>query len=205
VRIGLVTDIHDDVDRLTAALAVLRGEGLDALVCLGDSTDFHGPYNRAWEVAKLLHAADAVGVWGNHDFGLCRDVPLAELDEPDPDALAYFATWQPRLSLADCHFTHVEPWLNTEDVAALWYFDGPPDTAEKLARSFAAVPHHALFTGHFHSWLAGTQAGPLSWTGDGPLTFDPDCRYLVTVAPVFNGCFAVYDSDLRTLFPHRLA
>ncbi len=205
MRIGIVTDIHDDVDRLAAALAVLRGEGVDAVVSLGDSTDFHGPYNRAWEVAKLLRDAGAVGVWGNHDFGLCRDVPLAELENPDPDALAYLATWQPRLTMAGCHFTHVEPWLNTEDVGDLWYFDGPPDTAEKLARSFAAVPHHALFLGHFHRWLAGTPDGPLPWAGETPLAFDPAGRYLVVVAPIFDGSFAVYDTDRRTLFPHRLS
>jgi len=205
MRIGIVTDIHDEVNHLAAALARLRIEGVDAIVSLGDSTDCFGARNHGWEIAKMLRDAGAVGVWGNHDFGLCRDVPLADLENPDPDALAYFATWQPRLSLGGCHFSHVEPWLNGDDAAELWYFDGPPDTVEKLARSFAAVPHSAMFLGHFHKWLVGTPNGVLPWDGESPLEFDADTRHLVVVAPLLNGRFVVYDTDRRTLFPHSVS
>ncbi len=187
MRIGIVTDIHDEVSLLAAALRKLRSEGVDAIVSLGDTTDFHGGSNHAWEVAARLRDAGVVGVWGNHDFGLCRDVPLEVLDDPDPAALAYYATFQPRLSLAGCHFTHVEPWLNPDDALDLWYFDGPPDSPEKLARSFAAVPESQMFLGHFHRWLAGSAAGVSPWSGDAPLTFHPADRYLVVVAPIFNG------------------
>ena len=204
MRIGIVTDIHDEVDHLAAALAVLRDEGVDATVCIGDTTDFHGPGNRAWEVAKMLRDAGVLCVWGNHDFGLCRDVPLDILEDPDHEALAFTATWQPSLVVGGCHFSHVEPWLDLTDAAALWYYEGPPDTAEKLARTFATHPHPAFFIGHFHRWLAATAAGVLPWKGEAPLAFDPAERYLVVVAPMFNGCFAVYDTDLRTLFPRRV-
>lgn len=204
MRIGIVTDVHDDGERLIAALRHLRGLGTDAIVSLGDSTDFHGAHNRAWEVAKLFRDAGAVGVWGNHDFGLCRDVPLDALADPDPDALAYLATWQPRLELGGYHFSHVEPWLNPDDPLDLWYFDGPPDTVEKLARTFTAIPHPAAFVGHFHKWLAGSSGGVLDWTGDRPLVFDPTQRYLVVVGPLFNGAFATLDTDTRTLTPYQL-
>lgn len=202
--IGIVTDIHDDVERLTAALERLRGMDCDTIVCLGDATDFHGPHNRAWEVARLLQDYGVVGVWGNHDFGLCRDVPLHALDNPDHEALAYYATWLPRLEVGGHHFSHVEPWLDATDPLALWYFDGPPDTPEKLARSFAAVPHRAMFTGHFHKWLAGTEAELLDWRGDRPLVFDPAHRYLIVIGPLFGGAFATLDTDTRTLTPYQL-
>jgi len=204
MRIGIVTDIHDAVDHLTAALTKLRGDGADVVVSLGDTTDFHGVHNRAWDVAKILRDAGVVGVWGNHDFGLCRDVPIDQLTDPDHDALAYYASFKPRRSIADCHFTHVEPWLNAEEVLDLWYFDGPPDTAEKLTRSFSAVSESQMFLGHFHRWFLGTADGVLPWHGEGPLVFDPAQRYLVVVAAIFNGCFAMFDTDTRTLIPHRL-
>ena len=204
MRIGIVTDIHDEVEHLTAALAKLRAERVDLIVSLGDTTDFHGAHNRAWDVAGILRDAGAVGVWGNHDFGLCRDVPLDQLNDPDHGALAYFATFQPHLSIADCHFSHVEPWLNPDDAGDLWYFDGPPDSAEKLARSFAAVPESQMFLGHFHRWLIGTAEGVLPWTGEEPLAFRTGERTLAVIAPIFNGCFALFDTDTRTLYPHRL-
>lgn len=210
MRIGIVTDIHDDVSRLKAALAMLRRENVDAVVSLGDTTDFHGPYNRAWEVATLLRDAGAVGVWGNHDFGLCRDVPLDQLDNPDPDALAYMATWQPTFALAGCHFSHVEPWLDANDPAALWYFDGPPERLDTLARSFLATRQHVMFMGHFHRWIAYTPIGRISarnadwWVGQEPLVLDTNYRYLIVVGPLFAGHFAVYDTDTHTLHPHRV-
>ncbi len=203
MRIGIITDIHDEVDHLDAALAKLRSEGVDLVVSMGDTTDFHGTDNRAWEVAKILRDAGAIGIWGNHDYGLCRDVPLDIIDNPDFDALACFAEFRPRLSKADCHFTHVEPWVDAEDAIALWYFDGLPDTAEKLDRSFRAVPESQMFMGHFHRWFAGTSRGVLPWCGGDVLKFEPVERYLVIVAALFDGWFALFDTDTRTLYPHR--
>lgn len=205
MRIGIVTDIHDEVEHLAAALRTLQDERADAVVCLGDSTDFHGPYNRAWEVARLLRDHGAIGVWGNHDCGLCRDVPLEALSTPpDHEALAYFASWQPWAALGGCHFSHVEPWLDLTDPAALWYYDDPPVTPAEYARTFAVVPHPACFIGHFHKWMAGTSAGRLPWKGDTQLSLDPADRHLVVVGPLFAGAFALLDTDARTLTPHRL-
>jgi hypothetical protein len=48
----------------------------------------------------------------------------------------------------------------------LWYFGGPPDSPEKLARCFAAVPHRVVFLGHIHRWLLGTPDGVLPWQGE---------------------------------------
>ena len=43
------------------------------------------------------------------------------------------------LDVEGCLFTQVEPWLDPEKIEDLWYFDGPPETPEQVARSFAAV------------------------------------------------------------------
>lgn len=204
MRIGIVTDIHDEVELLVEALAALKAEGVDRIVSLGDTTDFHGVRNRAWEVAHRLRDANVLGVWGNHDFGLCRDVPMGLIETPDAAALEYYATFQPKVSFADCHFSHVEPWLDPENPVDLWYFDGWPNSVEMLARSFAAVPHTAMFLGHFHKWMAGTPEQVLAWDGDRPLVFAPNERHLIVIGALFNGCYAVYDTDTRTLFPHRL-
>jgi hypothetical protein len=66
---------------------------------------------------------------------------------------------QPHLEIDGCLFTHVEPWLDPHKVEDFWYFDGPPDTPEKLARSFQAVPNRVLFIGHMHRWMLGTPDG----------------------------------------------
>lgn len=203
MRFGIVTDVHDEVEHLAAALARLRELRCDAVVSVGDSTNVHPP-GRPWEVIRLLRDAGAVCVWGNHDFGLCRDVPEEVSAAAPPDLLAFTATWRPRVELGGYHFSHVPPWLDADDVADLWYFDGPDDTPEKVARSLAAGTHPAYFTGHFHKWMAGTAAGPLAWRGDSPLELRADERYVIHVGPLFNGWFALLDADTRTLTPQRL-
>ena len=79
----------------------------------------------------------------------------------DPAVLEYMSGMQPHLVVAGCRFSHVEPWLDGWKVEDLWHFEGPPDTPDKAARSFAAVPERHLFIGHFHKWLVMTPSGPI--------------------------------------------
>ena len=204
MRIGIVTDIHDDTERLARALAALRADAVDAIVSLGDASDLHGRWQNVSGVADLLRQHGVVGVWGNHDHGLCRDVSDHAKEKFAADALAYMATMQPRLALGGCHFSHVEPWLDPEKVEDLWLCFGPPDDPDRLAKSFAAFAERAAFVGHFHRWLAMDETGRVGWDGAAPLRFEAGKRYLVVIGPLFGGAFAVVDTDRGILTPHQL-
>jgi predicted phosphodiesterase len=204
MRIGIITDIHDQVDLLGRALAALRADGVEAIVTLGDNTDLFGKWNAAREVAALLRAAGVVGVWGNHDIGLCRNVTAETRSRFLGPTCDYFATLHPRLELGGCHFSHVEPFLDPQRAEDLWTFEGRPEDETRAARSFAAIPHRAAFLGHFHRWLAVAETGRVEWNGTTPLHFDPGMRYLVVVAPLFRGSFAVLDTDRWVLDPRAL-
>lgn len=204
MRIGIVTDIHDEVALLADALAALRAGNVDVIVSLGDTSDMHGRREDVTGVAALLKRYGAVGVWGNHDFGLCRDVSETAREKFPAATLDYMATMEPRMELAGCHFSHVEPWLDPEKVEDLWCFEGRPEDEDRVAKSFAAVPHRAAFMGHCHRWLALTGAGRVAWDGTTPLHFEPEKRYLVVVGPLFRGDFAIMDTDRWILEPHRL-
>jgi predicted phosphodiesterase len=204
MRIGIVTDIHDQVKILAEVLAVLRAEGVDAIITLGDNTDMFGKWNAAEKVADLLREAGAVGVWGNHDFGLCRDVPEETRFRFLRKTLDFFATLNPRFELGGCHFSHIEPFLDPELPGDLWTFEGRPEDEDRTAKSFAAIPHRAAFLGHLHRWLALTEDGRVEWDGSVPLVFEPEKRYLVVIAPLFNGSFAMLDTDRWVLDPRRL-
>lgn len=204
MRIGIITDVHDDTERLSRALAALRADGVDAIVSLGDTSDLHGKWQNVDGVAALLKQYGVVGVWGNHDHGLCRDVSDEAKAKFGADALAFMATMHPRLVLGECHFTHVEPWLDPEKVEDLWLCHGPPDEPERLARSFAAFGQRVAFTGHFHHWRAMDESERLDWDGTTPLRFEGDKRYLVVVGPLFAGAFATVDTDSWVLNPQQL-
>jgi hypothetical protein len=205
MRIGIVADIHEAIEALQRALAAFRSRQVDLVVSLGDACDTFSPVGRAGEVVALLRGAGAVGVWGNHDVGLCFNVTERLRREARPEVLGYMAGMQPQLVVAGCRFSHVEPWLDARRVEDLWYFDGPPDTPEKVARSFAAVPERHLFVGHFHRWLVMTPSGRVEWNGEAPLALGEGSRYLVVVAPVASGWCAIFDTVEARLIPVRCA
>ncbi len=201
--LGLVTDIHGAVEPLARGLAIFRSLSVDRVVTLGDTCDMFGPAGRLSEVAELLRNAGAVGVWGNHDFGLCGDVSPAVRAKVSVEVLEFMAGMQPQLAFEGCRFSHVEPWLDPCKVEDLWYFDGPPETPELAARSFAAVPERTLFLGHFHKWLVMTPAGKKDWAGERELDLSAEPRSLVVIAPVFEGWAATFDTERRFLTPVR--
>jgi hypothetical protein len=203
MRIGIVADIHEAIESLQQALDEFRARRVDVIVSLGDACDTYGPDGRSAEVAALLCGAGAVGVWGNHDWGLCRDVSDDMRRACASEMLEFMGSMQPHLVVEGCRFSHVEPWLDACCLEGLWYYDGLPDTAEKVARSFAAVSEQYLFIGHLHCWLAMTPAGRIDWNGETPLSLDTACRHLVVVAPVVEGWCAIFDTVESCLTPIR--
>jgi predicted phosphodiesterase len=202
--LGIVTDIHNETSTLRRALAEFEARGVDQVVSLGDACDcFSTEAGQAAEVASLLQGAGAIGVWGNHDIGLCYRVSDQIRQMTDAATLEYLAGMKPTLQLGDCHFSHVEPWLDACKVEDLWYYEGPPDTAEKASRSFAAVPQRYVFVGHLHRWLVMTPAGRVECDGEAAIVLNEAARYLVAVAPVVSGWCATFETGSSLLTPIR--
>jgi hypothetical protein len=202
MHLGLVTDVHNHAAELATALKLFRDRGVEQVITIGDTCDAFGRGAGADEVASLLQECGAVGVWGNHDFSLCRDVPGAVRDRYAPVVLEVMARMQPRLTLGDCHFSHKESSVDPHDVAQLWDIsDRPLDLTERAGLAFAAVASRWQFVGHYHRWWAATPDGLVGWTGSGPLRFEPGQRYFVVVAAVCDGWCGVLDTERRQLEP----
>lgn len=198
MKLGLITDIHEHVDFLRAALDRFAMERVDQVVMMGDVLEMGA---RLEETCRMLAEANAIGVWGNHDFGLCVD-PDDEIRARYPQAVLYMASLRARLDFGGCHFTHIEPWLNPHDVVDLWYFDGIPDEHSKRERIFNAVPNRVMFAGHFHKWLVVSPTGINDWKGDRPILLNGG-RYFVVVGALCEGRYAIFDSDTSQLTPYN--
>jgi hypothetical protein len=198
MKLGLLADIHEQAKKLRKAIAVLQRYGAERFVVLGDIFEMG---KQMEETVGLLRQVQAVGVWGNHDIGLCFDPDEKACERYSAAVLSFMGSLRPRLEIGDCLFTHVEPWLDPHKVEDLWYFDGPPDSAEKLARSFAAAPHRLLFIGHMHRWSLGTPNGLLPWRGEAPVRLDERVRYLIVVHAVCDGKCALFDTETNELAP----
>jgi hypothetical protein len=199
MKLGLLTDIHEHVEFLQLALRRFERAGVDQIIVIGDIFEMG---QRIDQTCRLLAAAGAIGVYGNHDFGLCSNPEAATWAKYPEGVLGYMTTLKPRLEIAGCYFAHVEPWLNPENMLDLWYFEGPPDDSQKLARIFNAVAHRHIFAGHFHEWLIATPERILGWLGYKPIVLDPG-RYFVTIGALCLGRYATFDTESFELVPYN--
>jgi hypothetical protein len=200
MKLGLLSDIHAQAYHLQAALDRLHADHVDQIVVLGDVTDTFGRGFGIAATCELLAEAKAVGVWGNHDYGLCIDPSDTVCDRYPESVFEFMRTLRPRLEVEGCLFTHVEPWLNTEYLPDLWYGNGPPENSEQLDRIFSAVSNRVIFSGHYHSWLVATPAELKSWDGSQPISLNQG-RFFVVINALSEGHFATYDTAICELVP----
>lgn len=196
MRLGLIADIHEAVDELAAALDVLRSEGADSYIVLGDIFEMG---ERIEETVELLSETGAQGVWGNHDFGFCVDADDEVMAKYSSNVRGLLGSLKPSLEIDDCFFSHVEPWLDPHRLEDLWYYDGVFETDEQIARCFEAGKGRVFFMGHYHSRRLANTKGLLDWDEMHPYTLSPPERFLVVVGAVCEGRFALYDTETCVL------
>lgn len=197
MKLGLITDVHEHVEHLKSALDCFRQESVDQVVVIGDIFETG---RRAVETCELLLESNAVGVWGNHDFGVCVDPDEDARQKYGETAVGFMTSLQGSLEIDGCHFSHVEPWLDPNVLGDLWYFDGPPDSDAKRARIFEAVPNRLMFGGHYHNWLIVTPEAIGDWCGEKPTDLR-NGRYFVVIAALCDGYFAIFDTQSSLLTP----
>jgi predicted phosphodiesterase len=81
MKIGIISDIHEDIIRLKQAIEILGNEGCEKIVCTGDFVGYSVPFygflksRNAHEVITLLKEKCCVVVAGNHDLYAIRKLP----------------------------------------------------------------------------------------------------------------------------------
>jgi len=201
MKLGLITDIHEKVDLLRDALNALRAAHVDQIVAIGD---VFATGKQIEETCELLADARVIGVWGNHDFGLCDDPPASLRKRYADVVVDFMSSLEARLEVDGCLFQHVEPWLNPNDIVDLWYFEGVPDTPEKVDRIFSAVPNRIMFGGHYHRWLLVNTDGVSDWGGESAIQLAEPERYFVAIGALCYGRYAIFDTESCELVPTQM-
>ena len=91
MRLGFLSDIHEDIISLKKGLDVLHNQNCDQIICLGDITGFSNPYYPYAETKdanaciELVRAQCTIVVPGNHDLFSAGRVPgyNAGIDYPE--------------------------------------------------------------------------------------------------------------------------
>lgn len=98
MKLGLLTDIHEHVENLRTALDCFRVEQVDQVVVIGDVFEMG---NHLTETCRLLSDAKAIGVWGNHDYGLCVEPEATDCAKYGDDVIRFMTSLRPRLQIED--------------------------------------------------------------------------------------------------------
>ncbi|MFK7734920.1 MAG: metallophosphoesterase [Pirellulaceae bacterium] len=200
MKLGIITDVHESVENLQAALKRLDEVNVERIISIGD---FSETGSRLEETCEALLAAGVEGVWGNHDFGICEDARKG-VQLKFGSAVAEFAKrQQPELWVDDCLFMHVEPWLDPESLTDLWYLDGLADNEKKRSRIFGRRDFRIAFSGHFHTWFAASEQGMIDWNGQAEIVLG-DSRYFVVIDACLNGAYALFDTETQALTPSSI-
>jgi predicted phosphodiesterase len=209
MRIGIIADIHEDATALKTALDVLDKHVAGIVITLGDIVG--ESTSQLGKTVRLLLDVGAVGVWGNHEFGLAHEPDPSVFQGLPPCVREFMTALKPTIQLGDCFFSHVEPWLDPYKLEHLWRSPYDFSVAEHVAKSFKHRTERLLFYGHIHCWRIATPNGIVDWDGD-QICLAPPQRYLIAVGPLSDGLnatqrqghFALYDTLTHILKRFRV-
>ena len=85
MKIGVIGDIHGNLEALTAVIGALDAEHVDDIVCVGDVVGYGA--NPA-ECIRMVRGRASAVVAGNHDFGAVGKQALDYFNAAARDAVA---------------------------------------------------------------------------------------------------------------------
>jgi diadenosine tetraphosphatase ApaH/serine/threonine PP2A family protein phosphatase len=214
VKYAIVSDIHSNIEALTAVLARVAPE--DGLLCLGDVVGYGPNPNEC--VAAMRERATAC-VLGNHDVAAVDGHGLNYFNPLAREALLFtqrVLAPEHRTWLDGLGYELRKPDFLMVHGAPVSYFTYILDKAA-AAVAFHATDAPLIFVGHTHiaEYYALEPDGNLAhrhMQQGGFLQLEPGLRYLVNVGSVGqprdlnpNASFAFYDDAARTIAWERVA
>lgn len=216
MRVGILSDIHGNLEALTAVLADLDKQVPDAVYCLGDTVGY-GPDPEA--CVTLVRERGIASVMGNHEHGL-GDPHHKKWFNPQPrKALDITEAMLSPVSMAWCKGLPRELVVDTPQGPCRLVHGFPPRNLHlylyqirerNLRRGFDNCDEPVIFVGHTHDLARVTFDGrearrrPL---GSGLTFLDPALRHMVNVGSVGqprddvdkSAKYAVWDSGQHSV------
>jgi diadenosine tetraphosphatase ApaH/serine/threonine PP2A family protein phosphatase len=219
MKLAVLSDIHANLEALTACLAHARQQGAEAWAFTGDLVGYGADPHPCLAVVRELAQAGALVVRGNHDEavlgGLCADMGFVareaavwsrgQIDDADR---AFLAALPYAAEGAGALFVHA-----TADRPEGWEYITGTQSAQ---RCLAATDARLVFAGHGHrAMLYFSARGRLSAFLPRPgvaLTLGRGRRWLALAGSVGQprdghpaACYLLFDGESRRLTYHRVA
>lgn len=217
MRYALISDIHGNLEALTAVLAKVDELAPDQVVCLGDVVGYGANPNEC--VALIAERCQQV-LLGNHDAAALDSEEAERFNRFAKEAINWTAS---RLEASSREFlSKLEPLGELEDFL-LAHSSLEPDWAYVLTEGDAATNFdlmeeaRGLFIGHSHiaEWyksdLEGAWPDKRGLRANEAVELDEAFRYIINVGSVGQprdgdprASFVLLDTDARTFTNYRL-
>jgi predicted phosphodiesterase len=210
MRIGIFSDVHANLEALSAVLEAYRRENIDVFYCLGDTVGYGGSPN---ECADIVRDLVSVTILGNHDAAVAGRMDYSYYYEAARHALDVHASM---LSEANMAWLKTLPYQHKLDELNVLLCHGSPMRLEEFEYIFApeqareCLPiwdklGHITLIGHSH--LCKVFALSQHNVEELPaldFELEPHRKYIVSVGSVGQprdfdnrASFTVYDSERK--------
>lgn len=217
MRIGIFSDVHANIEALSAVVDAYRTADVDRFVCLGDVVGYGANPN---ECCALVREVAEETLLGNHDAAVAGRMDYSYYYEAARQALTWHASildpshmeWlraRPyTYSLEDVGFCHGSPLEPPE-----YEYVFSVDQAETLSPLREHMPL-VTFIGHSHlcKVFALDERGRAEELHGKELTLEPDRKHIISVGSVgqprdydHRACYTIYDTATRRFEFRRAA
>jgi diadenosine tetraphosphatase ApaH/serine/threonine PP2A family protein phosphatase len=216
MRIGIFSDIHANIEALTAVLEAYKSERIDKYICLGDTVGYGASPN---ECCDLVRSVAAFTILGNHDAAVAGRMDYSYYYDAARQALDLHAG---SLSKENMDWLRALPYQRRDGL--LYYCHGSPLNLEEFEYIFAPEQAarcqtiwdelgEATFIGHSHLCKSFALTKDEVFEVVAPkFVIRPGHKYIVSVGSVGQprdydnrASYTVYDTDEKTFEFKRVA
>ena len=210
---GIISDIHSNLEALTAVLDKCKELGVENYICGGDVVGYNANPSECLEIVRALPLTAIVK--GNHDEQASEDHDISEFN---PQAAKAIEWTREQLSTEQREYLKGLPMKArkgkitvvhaTLDNPGMWGY-----VMEKFAAeaSFSYQFSQVCFYGHSHVPVAFEKFGDVIGGGYEEIRVQPGHKYLVNVGSVGQprdrdprASFATYNTEDGTIKLHRV-
>jgi len=214
VKLGVISDIHANLEALEAVLCALREKGATRFACCGDIVGYGPDPNRCVQIIRGL-SCDSVA--GNHDYGVTGKIPLTGFNSTANRA----ALWtQPVLT--ESNRSYIENLPLTVQAGSLFIVHSSPSAPDAweyvlTVREAASEMEHyragICLVGHSHQpFCAERRPGrPARLVREDSFHILPDAKYFINAGSVGQprdgdprACCMLYDDDEQVMMYLRV-
>jgi predicted phosphodiesterase len=214
VKLGIFSDVHGNLEALSAVVGLLRAKGATQFVCCGDVVGYGPDPNACVEAIRNMHCTC---VAGNHDYGVVGRVPHDRFNS----AAARAVLWT-REQLSPSNHLYLEnlSLIDEEDPLFLTHSSpSAPDaweyvfTVREAEEEMSYYPGGICVVGHSHypfvvERLVGERARVVRHDG---FEVKPDGKYFINAGSVgqprdgdSRACCLLLDTGNWQLTQHRV-